>query len=261
MMKRRIFSYHRRSFLHLVKSPLWLSLVLCLELTTGCASIEKWLHGDRQPASDAGPARFSEQDNMRVNTDRKYRRMNRQRMEDESDLGANSGSLWVMEGQGAYLFSQNQMRMVGDLLNVKLEGGAKNQLQTKSRVIAKLLDRLENPRRLASAAGAAPGAPATPADPTAAAGGPAPASVVAAPEPAKTDPLSVQTVPTRIVEQLKDGSYRVHGTQPFMIGKREYKVIVSGIVRPQDFNDEGLISDKLLDPQFDIVSSRKGASM
>ena len=261
MMICRIFFQHPSRFEHFSKTLLLLSLMLCLGLTTGCASIEKWLHGDRQPASEAGPTRFSEQDNMKVNTDRKYRRMNRQRMEDESDLGANSGSLWVMEGQGAYLFSQNQMRMVGDLLNVKLEGGAKNQLQTKSRVIAKLLDRLENPRRLATAAGASSSAPVAAADPAAAAGGPAPASAAAPPEPAKTDPLSVQTVPTRIVEQLKDGSYRVHGTQPFMIGKREYKVIVSGIVRPEDFNDEGLISDKLLDPQFDIVSSRKGASM
>jgi flagellar L-ring protein precursor FlgH len=46
--------------------------------------------------------------------------------------------------------------------------------------------------------------------------------------------------------------------QPFMIGKREYKVIVTGVVRPEDFDDAGIEAGKLLDPQFDIVSSRKG---
>ena len=71
----------------------------------------------------------------------------------------------------------------------------------------------------------------------------------------------MQAVPTRIVEQLKDGSYRVKGMQPFMIGKREYKVIVTGVVRPEDFDDAGIDSSKLLDSQFDIVSSRKGATL
>jgi flagellar L-ring protein precursor FlgH len=46
-----------------------------------------------------------------------------------------------------------------------------------------------------------------------------------------------------------------------MIGKREYKVIVTGIVRQEDFDDSGIDASKLLDPQFDIVSSRRGASL
>ena len=45
-----------------------------------------------------------------------------------------------------------------------------------------------------------------------------------------------------------------------MIGKKEYKVIVTGIVRADDFNDEGIDAPKLLDPQFDIVSLRKSRS-
>ena len=42
-----------------------------------------------------------------------------------------------------------------------------------------------------------------------------------------------------------------------MIGKREYKVIITGMIRPEDFNDEGVSSVKLLDPQFDVVSIRR----
>ena len=64
-------------------------------------------------------------------------------------------------------------------------------------------------------------------------------------------------VPTRIVERLPDGNYSVKGAQPFMIGKREYKVIVTGMIRPEDFNDEGVSSNKLLDPQYDVVSIRR----
>jgi flagellar L-ring protein precursor FlgH len=45
-----------------------------------------------------------------------------------------------------------------------------------------------------------------------------------------------------------------------MIGKREYKVIVTGLIRPEDFNDAGIISEKLLDPQYDVVSLRKTKS-
>ncbi|HVK62480.1 MAG TPA: flagellar basal body L-ring protein FlgH [Bdellovibrionales bacterium] len=240
---------------------------------TGCSTIGKaWKNllgrGDDSGTARVSTPRFSEKENINVSSDRQYRRMNRQRFEEEADVRADAGSLWVMEGQGAYLFSQNQTRMVGDLLNVKIEGGPKSQLQTKVKVISKLLERLESPARgLASQqAQAAPQAAAQAAQPGAApADGAAPAAPQvneSAKQPTLADvPFNVQTVPTRIVEQLKDGSYRVRGMQPFMIGKREYKVIVTGIVRGEDFNDEGLTADKLLDPQFDIVSARKGAAL
>jgi flagellar L-ring protein precursor FlgH len=73
----------------------------------------------------------------------------------------------------------------------------------------------------------------------------------------KEEPLEIGAVPTRIVERQPDGNYRIKGSQPFMIGKREYKVIVTGLIRPEDFNDEGVSSQKLLDPQFDVVSIRR----
>ncbi len=251
--------------------------------STGCASLGKtlkaWMNG-----REAEPSRprvstptFSEQENLRsANADRQYKRMNRSRFEEEADLKADAGSLWVMEGQGAYLFAQNQMRMVGDLLNVRIEGQPKSQLQTKAKVIQKLLDRLESPNRgLASTkpAGETGSGEAAPADGANAAkpnagqaAGQANANAAAKPEDAQAAakaeaPFGVQVVPTRIVEQLKDGSYRVRGMHPLMIGKREYKVIVTGIVRSEDFDDAGVDSTKLLDPQFDIVSSRKGASL
>ncbi|HMN67607.1 MAG TPA: flagellar basal body L-ring protein FlgH, partial [Bdellovibrionales bacterium] len=66
-----------------------------------------------------------------------------------------------------------------------------------------------------------------------------------------------KNVPTRIVERTLEGNYRVKGSQPIMIGNREYKVIVTGIVRAEDFNEEGIGAGKLLDPKFDIVSARR----
>ena len=84
-------------------------------------------------------------------------------------------------------------------------------------------------------------------------------STAAAPGAAATEEakdFSVKTVPTRVVERMVDGNYRVRGTQPFMIGTREYKVIVSGIVRAEDFNEEGISASQLLDANFDIVSSK-----
>ena len=264
------------------------ALAFAATLSTGCSSLGKTIKNfisgkeDSPSRPQGGPPRFSDNENMRVTSDRQYKRMNRQKFEEEAELKADAGSLWVMEGQGAYLFSQNQIRMVGDLLNVKIDGAPRSQLQTKTRVIARLLERLEAPQRgLASQqnpnqqaqAGANPGAQGAAGaqggqQPNQAAQGnqgaqPGAQGAEGDAQAAKKDdgPFNVQVVPTRIVEQLKDGSYRVRGMQPFMIGKREYKVIVTGIVRPEEFDDGGLEASKLLDPQFDIVSSRKGASL
>ncbi len=263
-------------------------LMLMLSALAGCSSIRKQARSlvgaDTETRPQPTAPRYSDNQNMRYTADRKYRRMTKSRMEEEADLNPQAGSLWVMEGQGSYLFAQNQVRQLGDLLPVAVEGNPRQQLQSKVRVISKLLERLEAPSRgLASARGgtpasgsnpqsvpqgaakegappADPNAPAS-ADPNAAAAAP---GAVAQKEgmPSKDDLIaSIQTVPTRVVEQLKDGSYRVKGIQPFMIGKREYKVIVTGIVRPEDFDERGIDSSKLLDSQFDIVSSRKGSSL
>lgn len=236
-----------------------LVIVACAFVLSGCASLSKaWkslIGHDEDPISKVTTPRFSETDNVKVTDNKQYRRMNRQRFEEEADVKADAGSLWVMEGQGAYLFSQNQMRMVGDLLNVKIEGAPRTQLQTKTKVISNLLSRLESSQMRGPASAPAAAAAPAPAAETAAASGGGDDKAAATPD---ASGFNVSVVPTRIVEQLKDGSYRVRGMQPFMIGKREYKVIVTGVVRPEDFDDNGITAPKLLDPQFDIVSSRKG---
>ncbi len=234
---------------------------------TGCGSLTRLVKDDRPKVT-----KYSDQENLRFQSDRKYRRMNKNKFEDEAEVNAQAGSLWVMEGQGAYLFAQNQTRVMGDLLNVRVEGSPRSQLSSKVKVISKLLERLDAPLRgpastptqaaragAPAEAAAKPDADAAEAGAAAKAGG---ADKAAAEKFDPKDPIgTIQTVPTRIVEQLKDGSYRVKGVQPFMIGKREYKVIVTGVVRPEDFDDAGIESSKLLDSQFDIVSSRKGASL
>jgi flagellar L-ring protein precursor FlgH len=258
----------------LISNQVVICLVL-LSLAVGCSSIGKSLKGlvggnDDPAQRRVTTPKFSEQENLRATQEpRQYKRMNRERFEQEAEISAGAGSLWVMEGQSAYLFSQNKTRTVGDLLNVKIEGGPRQQLQTKTRVITKLLERLDYGRSLASLPQTPSGNGVPPAGPAGAkpdangsgAAGGDDKSQGEGGAVGKPDALTVQTVPTRIIEQLKDGSYRVRGTQPFMIGKREYKVIVTGLVRPEDFDDAGIDSSKLLDSQFDIVSSRKGAAL
>ncbi len=252
------------------------SFVILVNLA-GCSSLQSVVKTEQPKVT-----RYSDRESLPFESDRKYRRMNRNRFEEDAEVGAQAGSLWVMEGQGAYLFAQNQTRMLGDLLNVRVEGSPKQQLSSKVRVISKLLERLETPRSAtpqavrgpagASANPNAPAAAAAASDAAASAGSDAASGAQSAQASGggneksgsfdPKDPIStIQTVPTRIVEQLKDGSYRVKGVQPFMIGRREYKVIVTGVVRPEDFDDNGIEASKLMDSQFDIVSSRKGTNL
>ncbi len=232
-----------------------LSLAL---LMTGCASLEELLSGPPKTANleniKSAP-RYSEQENLGVPTDRQYKRMTRNRLEEESDLGSNAGSTWVMEGQGAYLFAQNKMRREGDILNVNLDGPAMKQVETKVSVIKKLLKQLEEQQQAELKNSLAANADPARGPASEAAAKPEPAKVEEKEEPQSLD--EVKNIPTRIVEKLADGNYRIKGQQPFMIGKREYKVIVTGMLRPEDFNDEGISSQKLLDPQYDVVSIRR----
>ncbi|WII70671.1 flagellar basal body L-ring protein FlgH [Bdellovibrio sp. 22V] len=239
----------------------WSVLVLMV-LSTGCATMNDLWSSLNSPAESAplenikSAPRYSDNQNMGVPTDRQYKRMTRNRLEEESDLGSSAGSTWVMEGQGAYLFAQNKMRREGDLLNVKLDGPALKQVETKVSVIKKLLKQLEEQQQQQLNNSLAQNGD----DPSR-----APASEQKKPEPVKEEKddkeglADVENIPTRIVEKLADGNYRIKGQQPFMIGKREYKVIVTGLIRPEDFNDQGITSEKLLDPQYDVVSIRRNA--
>lgn len=249
-------------------------MIVLSMMNAGCATFNRWigLGNDEEVVVKPPPTntltgeefvKFSDNPNTYNPPDRQYRRMTKSRMEEEAQLHAQAGSMWVMEGQGAYLFAQNQVRKEGDVLGVTLEGSARKQVETKVSVIKKLLAQLEEEDlkqkqqqldlKLAEEKKAEGGdrAPASAPAPAVAAKAVAPAA------PAKEEPLEISTISSRITERMADGNYRVKGQQPFMIGKREYKVIVTGVVRPEDYNDQGISSEKLIDPQFDVVSIRR----
>jgi flagellar L-ring protein FlgH len=238
-----------------------ISIFFCM-LNTGCSTLSGWM-GNSKAADESKVAenittpRFSENQNLLVPSNRQYKRMTKSRLEEESEVHASAGSMWVGEGQSAYLFSQNKSRKEGDLLNVKIEGNAQKQVETKVAVIKKLLKQLEEQKEkdaAASDAGRLAMEGAKPDDKDK----PTRAPATASDDKKKDDePVNIDSVPTRIVERLPDGNYRVKGAQPFMIGKREYRVLVTGLVRAEDFNDDGVSSNKLLDAQFDVVSLRK----
>lgn len=237
---------------------------------TGCASFaQKWkaLISEDAPqataaAQQARPQQqtYSDQSNLTPPVYRKYQRTTRKEFEDQAQVDARAGSLWVMEGQGSYLFAQNVVRMIGDPIAITLEGEPHKQLDQKAEVISTLLKQLDQRRQRALTRDiASQNTNAAPVDNQAAAPTPAPVANNLQNQAAKPDApttLSVKQVPTRIVERLVDGNYRVKGMQPFMIGEREYRVIVSGIVKSEDFNENGISATQLLDPSFDIVSSK-----
>lgn len=254
---------------------IFLSFFTLTLVLSGCTSLGKqWkalVSGGETSApvtrKPAMSSTYSQQNNLMPSTYRQYKRTTRKDIEDRAHLESKAGSLWVTEGQGSYLFAQNTVRMIGDSIAVRIEGDPQEQLSSKAGVISKLLAQLEERRRRAQmrapagenkaeankeASGAAAAADAT-AQKNPETAGAAPGT--SAPAEEKKD-FNVKMVPTRVVERLVDGNYRVRGTQPFLIGSREYKVIVSGVVKAEDFNDDGISAAQLLDSSFDIVSSK-----
>ncbi len=239
-----------------------LVLIFITWALTGCATFgeryKAFLNRNLPQTPVEAPAppqalRFSDNPNMPPSHHRQYRRVNRDNFEEEALMRGPAGSLWVMEGQGAYLFSQNIIRMIGDPLAIKLEGDPRDQLENKAKVIRELLTQLENrQRRMRQPAAEASGAGSPE-------GGDPERPTPSAPEGPSGD-FNVNTVPTRVIERLTDGNYRVKGSQPLMIGNREYQVIVTGIVRAEDFDENGISATRLLDSRFDIVGTRRRES-
>ena len=245
-------------------------LVYTILTQTGCASfgrnLKSWLGGNPAPEQNKQATtltKFSESPEVAPPVKRQYKRATRESLSDESALDAKSGSLWVMEGQGAYLFAQNPVRLIGDPLAVQLEGDPRDQLNSKVTVIKKLLAKIEERQkaRLRGPAGEEKDADKEEesADAKKKDKNKKDTQTAGKQEPAQDSAgdIGIKNVPTRIVERTLEGNYRVKGSQPFMIGPREYKVIVTGIVRAEDFNDDGIPASKLLDPKFDIVSARQ----
>jgi flagellar L-ring protein precursor FlgH len=227
----------------------------------GCAGVNRrlkaWLDGDSpNEAPKSQLTKFSENGDLVPPVRRQYHRTTKESLSDQASLDAKSGSLWAMEGQGAYLFAPNIVRLVGDSLAVQIEGDPKDQLNSKVAVIRKLLAKIEE-RRNQSARGPASATPAEEAP----AAEPAAAATADATKPGEkkegADDLGIKTVPTRVIERTVEGNYRVKGQQPFFVKNHEYKVIVTGVVKAEDFNDDGIAASKLIDPKFDIVTARR----
>ncbi|MCB0362732.1 MAG: hypothetical protein KDD35_08415, partial [Bdellovibrionales bacterium] len=129
--------------------PIFL-LSLCL-FQFGCAGFGKQLKsflGGQGAASSTevvkpNHVKYSDNSHLPTSIRRQYRRTTKKSLSEESQLDNKAGSLWVMEGQGSYLFSQNIIRMIGDPMPIRIEGEPRDQLQSKVGVIRKLLAKLE----------------------------------------------------------------------------------------------------------------------
>src|SRR5690349_19915129 len=146
-----------------VQFALIASLILVALSQSGCASFNRklkgWLNGTSSSSETKQVStltKFSEGGEATPRVKRQYKRTTKETLRDGSAFEAKSGSLRVMEGQGAYLFSQNVIRLVGDPLAVQLDGDPKDQLNSKVTVIKKLLNKIEERQkaRLRGPAGA-----------------------------------------------------------------------------------------------------------
>ena len=119
------------------------SLALVTSLT-GCAGLAKrWKalisDDDGKVATEQGALQrkseqtYSAQPQLTPPVYRKYSRMTKKDFEDQANVDARAGSLWVVEGQGSYLFAQNVVRMIGDPVGITLEGEPRAQLAKKQK--------------------------------------------------------------------------------------------------------------------------------
>lgn len=249
------------------------------------------------PTEEEALPRYSDINNMAPPSDRQYKRMTRQKMEEESSLNSSAGSLWNMEGQTSYLFAENKHRREGDATSIKLEGAALKTIENKAYVISDLLVKLEEQKRIADeeskkaaeqkqrlaqleaekklrAERIAKGEIVVDPLDEASAAQEEEAALEAARQPAnvpgaitatkdkkaadeKIDLKEVENIPVRIVERRSDNTYRVRGQQYLTIKKRPYKVIATALIRAEDFKDDGISSNKLLEAQYDVVHMKR----
>lgn len=282
-----------------------LMLGASLFLVLGCATVERLFessadakksantpatdtdaNGEVVPVVEAEIETYSKNSQMIPAVDRNYKRMTKARMEEESDLQAGAGSLWIMDGQKSFLFAQNNKRREGDPTSLKVEGNAMKQVQLKVNTIQDLLNDLEEQRRQAELEQKKQEAEKIrladveiefkkimdsenpPEEKVAreqaekAIKDRKPAAVDAAKpvkveKEAKVDLKEIEMIPSKIVEKIEGGLYRISGYQTLSIKNRPYKVIATGLVRTDDFSDQQISSNKLVDPQFDIIHLKK----
>lgn len=257
---------------------------------------------DSEPAKESQDneepiVKYSNLNNLPPPSDRNYKRMTRQKMEDDSELYGSAGSLWKMEGQTSYLFAENKHRQEGDPTSIKMEGQALKLIESKVVVIQDLLKQLDEQRKKAEeeskkaeqekmrlaqieeekklrAERIARGEKVDDSfsqDPELQALEEAQrkiASTSNATNPdsnanAKTekeetvDLKEIDLIPSKIVEKLADGIYRIRGQQFLTIKKKPYKVIATALIRAEDFSDANVSSTKLLDAQYDVIHLKR----
>lgn len=250
--------------------------LLALQIT-GCAGIaKKWkslvggsteneakLTEDGKPIP---PTTFNSNPNYGSYKERQYKKVTAQNFDDDQNLQENAGSLWRKEGQGSYLFSQNSLRVIGDIINVELEGKAAENLNIKVDLIKKAQAKLDIPKpKQGAKATKIPNPADTKSDERSTASVPAP---VPQPEGAaetlpvvenadgksSAEGMKFDLVPCRITEKNADGSYRVKGLQVVFIGKKEFKLLVTGSVRPDDISTETVSSSRIIDSKYDLLA-------
>jgi flagellar L-ring protein FlgH len=233
--------------------------------------------------------KYSDMSNLAPSSDRQYKRMTRQKMEEDSELYGSAGSLWKMEGQTSYLFAENKHRREGDPTTIKMEGVALKVIESKVAVIQDLLKELDAQKkqaeedakkaeeekiRLAQAEEEKklraeriakgeivvdPFEDQFPAEPVRSPAAVAP-TVAAKPEvEEKVDLKELDVIPSKIVEKMSDGIYRIRGQQFLTIKKKPYKVIATALIRAEDFADANVSSNKLLDAQYDVIHVKRTA--
>jgi flagellar L-ring protein precursor FlgH len=230
--------------------------------------------------------KYSDVNNYAPVADRNYKRMTREKFEEDAELQAGAGSLWVMDGQTSYLFAQNKKRREGDATTLLVQGMALKDVEMKAFAVKDLLIELENQKKEAELKkkkeednqkrlaeinrekklildkGEADNEEAAQvlAEQRIDSRKPASLPVAEAPkDPAldKIDLKEIEQVPMKIVERLPDNQYRVSGQQFMTIRKRTYKLVVAGIVRGDDFSDQSITSDKMFDQHFELLHLKK----
>ena len=279
-----------------------LMLVVSMYFVLGCATLDRLFDskgdatakpptdvnakGEEVPVVEAEIETYSKSSQLIPAVDRNYKRMTKARMEEESDLHAGAGSLWIMDGQKSYLFAQKNKRREGDPTSLKVEGNAMKQVQLKITTIQDLLNELEEQRQQAELDQKKQEAEKkrladielefqkimdgeTPpeekiareqAEKTIKDRKPAAADVVKPPKvekEVKVDLKEIEMIPSKIVEKVDGGLYRISGFQTLTIKNRPYKVIATGLIRTDDFSDQQVSSNKLVDPQFDVIHLKK----
>jgi len=228
----------------------------CIDCASFGQKLKSWMGGgtdDKKTVASPPVTSFANQPNVSTGKDRKYRRVTKDNFGDDEGLEESSGSLWRKEGQASYLFSQNNLRLMGDIINVDVEGKAADNLGAKLAIIKQNLARIENPKPTSNKGAGKDRQPAA-----AEAGGAA--GDAGQTEDAKAKALAEKkfdSVPCRITERNPDGSYRVKGQSSVYVGRHEYRLIVTGLVRPDDVTSDVVGSSKLIDGKFDLVASNK----